>query len=44
MARTPVSIYAEQSHGAADYNALAAEILPAKVIPIRQRKKRAADG
>jgi chromosome partitioning protein len=44
MARMPVSIYAEQSHGAADYNALAAEILPAKVIPIRQRKKRAADG
>jgi chromosome partitioning protein len=44
MARMPVSIYAGQSHGAADYNALAAELLPAKVIPIRQRKKRAADG
>jgi chromosome partitioning protein len=43
MARTPVGIYAEDSHGAEDYNALAYEILPAKVIPLRQRQRRVAD-
>jgi chromosome partitioning protein len=44
MARTPVGIYAEGSHGAEDYNALAHEILPAKVIPLRQRQRKVADG
>src|SRR5919201_1815674 len=44
MARVPVSIYAKESHGAEDYNALAAEILPAKVIPLRQRRRRIAEG
>jgi chromosome partitioning protein len=44
MARVPVSIYAKESHGAEDYNALAAEMLPAKVIPLRQRRRRTAEG
>ena len=44
MARVPVSIYATESHGAEDYNALAAEMLPGKVIPLRQRKRRTAEG
>jgi chromosome partitioning protein len=44
MARVPVGIYAADSHGAQDYNALAAEILPAKVIPLRQRRRKVADG
>ena len=44
MARVPVSIYAKESHGAEDYNALASEILPAKVIPLRQRRRRIAEG
>lgn len=44
MARAPVSIYAPDSHGAEDYNALAAELLPAKVIPLRQRRRKVADG
>ena len=39
MARVPVSIYATESHGAEDYNALAAEMLPGKVIPLRQRRR-----
>ena len=44
MARVPVSIYAKESHGAEDYNALAAEMLPGKVIPLRQRRRRTAEG
>jgi chromosome partitioning protein len=44
MARVPVSIYATESHGAEDYNALAAEMLPGKVIPLRQRRRRTAEG
>jgi chromosome partitioning protein len=43
MARVPVGIYAEGSHGAIDYNALAEEILPAKVIPLRQHRKKVAE-
>jgi chromosome partitioning protein len=43
MARAPVSIYAEESHGAIDYNSLAEEILPAKVIPLRQRRRKSAE-
>jgi chromosome partitioning protein len=39
MARSPVSIFAPGSHGDADYQALAEELLPAKVIPLRQRKR-----
>jgi chromosome partitioning protein len=43
MARVPVSIYAQESHGAIDYNSLAEELLPAKVIPLRQRRKKTAE-
>jgi len=43
MARAPVSIYAAESHGAIDYNSLAEEILPAKIIPLRQRRRKAAE-
>jgi len=42
-ARQPVSIYAPSCHAAIDYNELAEEILPAKVIPLRQRKRQAAN-
>jgi chromosome partitioning protein len=41
-ARKPVSIYAPNCHAAEDYNALAEEILPAKVIPLQQRRRRIA--
>ncbi len=44
MARVPVGIHAAESHGAEDYNALAVEILPGKVIPLRQRRRRVAEG
>jgi chromosome partitioning protein len=42
-ARKPVGVFAPDSHGAIDYNALADELLPAKVISI-QRRKRVAGG
>lgn len=38
-ARKPVGIFAPDSHGAIDYNALAEELLPAKIIPIQRRKR-----
>jgi chromosome partitioning protein len=41
MERMPVNLYAEGSHAATDYDTLAAEILPAKVIPLRRRKVKA---
>jgi chromosome partitioning protein len=39
MARCPVSIYAPGSNADADYQALAEELLPAKVIPLRRQKR-----
>jgi chromosome partitioning protein len=39
MARSPVSIFAPGSHADADYQTLTEELLPAKVIPLRQRKR-----
>lgn len=44
MMRTPVGISAPDSHGAEDYNALARELLPAKVISLRQRRNKVAEG
>ncbi len=38
MARQPISIYAPGSNGDIDYNALADELLPARVIPIQQAR------
>jgi chromosome partitioning protein len=38
-ARKPVGLYAPSSNGAIDYNALADELLPAKVISIQRRKR-----
>jgi len=40
--RVPVSMYDANCHAALDYNALAEELLPAKVIPMRQRKRQTA--
>jgi cellulose biosynthesis protein BcsQ len=40
--RVPVSMYDPNCHAALDYNDLAEELLPAKVIPIRQRKRQTA--
>jgi chromosome partitioning protein len=39
MARSPASIFAPGSHADTDYQALADELLPAKVIQLRQRKR-----
>jgi chromosome partitioning protein len=39
MERLPVNLYATDSHAAADYAALAEEILPAKVIPLRATRR-----
>jgi chromosome partitioning protein len=39
MARCPVSIHAPGSNADADYQALAEELLPAKVIPLRRQKR-----
>jgi len=39
MAREPVSIFAPGSNADKDYQSLAEEILPAKVIPLRQTSK-----
>jgi chromosome partitioning protein len=36
MAREPISIYARGSNGDLDYKALADELLPARVIPLKQ--------
>jgi len=41
MERLPVVFYAEHSNAAQDYIALAKEILPAKVISMRSRRKAA---
>jgi chromosome partitioning protein len=41
-ARKPVGVFAPGSHGAVDYNSLADELLPAKIIPMRQRKRAAS--
>ncbi len=41
MERLPVVLYAEHSNAAQDYIALANEILPAKVIPMRARRRAA---
>jgi chromosome partitioning protein len=41
-ARKPVGVYAPESHGAIDYNSLADELLPARIIPLRQRKRAAS--
>jgi len=40
--RVPVSMYDANCHAAVDYNSLAEELLPAKVIPMRQRKRQTA--
>jgi len=42
MERLPVNLYATDSHAAADYAALAEEILPAKVIPLRSPRRQAS--
>ena len=42
MERLPVNLYATDSHAAADYAALAEEILPAKVIPLRATRRQAS--
>ena len=39
MERLPVNLYATDSHGAADYAALAEEILPAKIITLRPSRR-----
>ena len=39
MERLPVNLYATDSHAAADYAALAEEILPAKVISLRSARR-----
>ncbi len=44
MDRLPVNLYASDSHAAADYAALAEEILPAKVIPLRSSRRQASAG
>jgi chromosome partitioning protein len=41
MERLPVVFYAKDSHAAQDYVSLASEILPAKVITLRPRRKAA---
>ena len=43
MERLPVMFYAEHSNAAQDYIALANEIMPAKVIPLRTRQRKAAE-
>jgi len=43
MERLPVMFYAEHSNAAQDYIALANEIMPAKVIPLRARQRKAAE-
>jgi chromosome partitioning protein len=42
IARLPVNLYAPESHAAEDYAALAEELLPAKVIPLRQVRHKVA--
>lgn len=42
MERLPVNLYATESHAASDYAALAEEILPAKVIPLRSPRRQAS--
>jgi chromosome partitioning protein len=42
IARLPVNLYAPESHAAEDYAALAEELLPAKVIPLRQVRRKVA--
>jgi chromosome partitioning protein len=42
IARLPVNLYAPDSHAAEDYAALAEELLPAKVIPLRQVRRKVA--
>jgi chromosome partitioning protein len=42
IARLPVNLYAPDSHAAEDYAALAEELLPAKVIPLRQARRKVA--
>ena len=42
MERLPVNLYADDSHAAADYAALAEEILPAKIIPLRSPRRQAS--
>jgi chromosome partitioning protein len=44
LARLPVNIYAPESNAADDYAALADELLPAKVISIRQQRRKIAKG
>jgi hypothetical protein len=41
-ARRPVSIFSPTSHGAIDYNALADELLPAKVISLTRHRRATA--
>jgi chromosome partitioning protein len=42
IARLPVNLYAPESHAAEDYAALAEELLPAKVITLRQARRKVA--